>query len=44
MKKMKKSSNPDEVLKNRGSIDTPFNPYRNPILNRRLRNSTAPTI
>jgi hypothetical protein len=40
---MKESNFPEQILKSRVSIDEPYNAFRNPILNRRLRNSISPT-
>ncbi|CAK90049.1 unnamed protein product (macronuclear) [Paramecium tetraurelia] len=41
VKKLRTSPFPEEILKKRISIDTPYNAYRNPILNRRLRVSVT---
>ncbi|CAD8169112.1 unnamed protein product [Paramecium octaurelia] len=41
--KLRTSPCPEEILKKRISIDTPYNAYRNPILNRRLRGSVTIT-
>ncbi|CAD8104646.1 unnamed protein product [Paramecium sonneborni] len=40
---MRTSPCPEEILKKRISVDTPFNAYRNPILNRRLKGSQTLT-
>lgn len=42
--KMKHSPCPEEILQKRTSIDIPYNAYRNPILNRRLRESATLSI
>ncbi|CAD8090772.1 unnamed protein product [Paramecium primaurelia] len=43
VKQMKTSPCPEEILNQRTSIDIPYNAYRNPILNRRLKESTTLT-
>lgn len=40
---MKHSPCPEEILQKRTSIDVPYNAYRNPILNRRLKESLTLT-
>ncbi|CAD8090295.1 unnamed protein product [Paramecium primaurelia] len=42
--KMRTSPYPEEILNKRISIDVPYNAYRNPILNRRLKGSVTLTI
>ncbi|CAD8128626.1 unnamed protein product [Paramecium sonneborni] len=40
---MRTSPCPEEILKKRISVDAPYNAYRNPILNRRLKGSQTLT-